>query len=165
MRTAIGRASRSFVLLLLSLGFSAGAWPRPLQEVLNQGNLRIGIALATPWTIRAGDGELLGFEIDVAENLAEVMGVEPIFLVYDWDKIILALESGEVDIVAGLAITPERALHVNFSQPYAVGGDFSRADVQILEPLHARGCGIDGFDANGVAFAEVGQGHRRVQRG
>jgi polar amino acid transport system substrate-binding protein len=37
--------------------------------------------------------------------------------------LIRALESGEIDLVAaGLAITPERALHVNFSRPYAIGG-------------------------------------------
>src|SRR5690606_2352525 len=33
------------------------------------------------------------------------------------------LEAGEIDVIAaGLTVTPDRALHVNFSQPYAVGG-------------------------------------------
>jgi polar amino acid transport system substrate-binding protein len=42
---------------------------------------------------------------------------------YDVERLIPALESGEIDLIAaGLAITPARALHVNFSQPYAESG-------------------------------------------
>jgi polar amino acid transport system substrate-binding protein len=51
------------------------------------------------------------------------MDVQAQFLTYDVDRLIPALESGEIDIIAaGLTITPERALHVNFSEPYAESG-------------------------------------------
>ena len=96
---------------------------RPLQEVLNDGTLRVGVALYTPWAMRSPSGELTGFEIDVARKLAEDMRVEVEFSVYPWERIILGLEAGEIDIIAaGLSISPERALHVNFSQPYATSG-------------------------------------------
>ena len=96
---------------------------RPLQQVLNEGTLRIGVVLFAPWATRSADGELIGFEIDVANRLAEDMGVEPNILIYDFDRLIPALEAGEIDIIAaGLSITPERALHINFSQPYATSG-------------------------------------------
>ncbi|WP_428101459.1 transporter substrate-binding domain-containing protein [Candidatus Rariloculus sp.] len=109
--------------LLLALAVSGAAEARPLQQVLNEGTLRVGVALSTPWALRGPDGELTGFEIDVAHKLAEDMEVEADIRVYEWDRLILALEAGEVDVVAsGLAITPERALHVNFSEPYAIGG-------------------------------------------
>ena len=108
--------------ILLAL-FCASSHARTLQEVLNSGTLRVGVALYTPWTMRDPSGELIGFEIDVATKLAEDMGVAPEITVYAWERIILALESGEIDLIAaGLSVTPERALHVNFSQPYAVGG-------------------------------------------
>jgi polar amino acid transport system substrate-binding protein len=73
--------------------------------------------------MRNSYGELIGFEIDVAKKLAEDMEVEVEFSIYPWEQIILRLESGEIDVIAaGLSITPERALHVNFSQPYARSG-------------------------------------------
>ena len=114
------------MLTVLSLAtglFGSLAAGRPLQDILNYGTLRVGVALFTPWAMRDSSGELIGFEIDVARKLAEDMQVQVEFSVYPWDRIIRGLEAGEVDIIAaGLSITPERALHVNFSQPYATSG-------------------------------------------
>jgi polar amino acid transport system substrate-binding protein len=79
--------------------------------------------LFAPWAARAAGGELVGFEVDVARQLAADMGVEAQLFPYDVDRLIPALESGEIDLIAaGLTITPERALHVNFSAPYAESG-------------------------------------------
>jgi polar amino acid transport system substrate-binding protein len=95
----------------------------PLRQVLTSGKLRVGIVLAAPWAFRAESGVLEGFEIDVATRLAADLDVTPEFVVYDYGELIPAIEAGEIDIVAaGLSITPERALHVNFSRPYATGG-------------------------------------------
>jgi polar amino acid transport system substrate-binding protein len=104
-----------------ALGGNAAA--RDLQDVLNAGTLRVGVTLFAPWAARATDGELIGFEVDVARQLAVDMDVQAQFLTYDVDRLIPALESGEIDIIAaGMTITPERALHVNFSEPYAESG-------------------------------------------
>lgn len=105
---------------LLVAGFAeAGS----LQQVLSRGELRVGITLAAPWAMREDDGELRGFEIEVARKLAADMDVEPVFLRYEHNALIRAIESGEIDLIAaGLSVTPDRALHVNFSQPYATGG-------------------------------------------
>jgi polar amino acid transport system substrate-binding protein len=118
-------ANRLPALIVASLGLlgSAAAGAGTLQQVLSRGELRVGVTLAAPWAIRDDDGELEGFEIDVARRLAADMEVEVRFLRYDYDALIRALEAGEVDLIAaGLTITPERALHVNFSRPYATGG-------------------------------------------
>ena len=102
-------------------GSNAGA--RGLQEVLNTGTLRVGVTLFAPWAARAADGQLVGFEVDVARQLAADMGVKDQIFAYDVDRLIPALESGEIDLIAaGLTITPERALHVNFSNSYAESG-------------------------------------------
>ena len=85
-----------FSALLLSLLCSPGS-ARTLQQVLNDGTLRVGVAIYTPWAMRDASGELSGFEIDVATKLAEDMQVEVEFTVYSWERIILALESGEID--------------------------------------------------------------------
>jgi len=115
----------AFLILLIALGLAppSAAWSRSLQEVLNTGTLRVGVALFTPWAARADSGELVGFEVDVAKQLAADMGLKVDLFVYDFDRLIPALESGEIDLIAaGLTITPARALHVNFSQPYAQSG-------------------------------------------
>jgi polar amino acid transport system substrate-binding protein len=106
---------------LVLLAAPAGA--RSFQEVRNHGTLRVGVALAAPWAMRAPDGTLTGFEIDVANKLAADMRVRAQIVVYEFEALIPALEAGEIDIVAaGLAIKSERALHVNFSHPYAASG-------------------------------------------
>ncbi len=94
-----------------------------LDTVLEQGTLRVGVSLFTPWTMKTPDGRLVGFEIDVAKQLAKDLGVKPDFQVLDWENIIPALLNRDIDIIiAGIVITPQRALKVNFSQPYDSSG-------------------------------------------
>lgn len=91
--------------------------------VRERGTLRVGVSLFTPWAMRDKAGELVGFEIDVARRLAAEMGVVPAFKVYVWEDIIKALNASEIDvIVSGMAITPARALQLEFSRPYAESG-------------------------------------------
>jgi polar amino acid transport system substrate-binding protein len=93
------------------------------EEILKRGTLRVGVSLFTPWTMQDGAGKLSGFEIDVANKLATDMGVKPEYKVYVWEEIIPAVMKGDIDVIAGgLAITPKRALKINFSQPYADSG-------------------------------------------
>jgi polar amino acid transport system substrate-binding protein len=94
-----------------------------LADILKRGTVRVGVSLFVPWTIQDETGELSGFEIDVANKLAEDMGVKPEYKIYVWEDIIPAVMKGEIDIIAGgMAITPERALKIDFSRPYADSG-------------------------------------------
>ena len=132
----------SIVCGIFCLASGAG-FAGTLQQVLSRGELRVGVALAAPWALRDDAGEYRGFEIDVARKLAADMDVEVTFRRYDYARLILALESGEIDLIAsGLTISPDRALHVNFSRPYATNGigiatnSASTADVARLEELN-----------------------------
>jgi polar amino acid transport system substrate-binding protein len=92
-------------------------------KIRESGILRIGVSPFTPWVFKGKSGKLVGFEIDVAKKLAKDMGVTPKFISYDWEKLIPSLNEGKIDvIIAGMAITPQRALKVNFSLPYATSG-------------------------------------------
>lgn len=94
-----------------------------LDDILERGTLRVGVAEFVPWTMRSRSGELIGYEIDVAGKIARDMGVKTDFRVYDWDDMIPALERGDIDLIAGgMAITPARALRVNFTRPLADAG-------------------------------------------
>ena len=118
-----------FLILFFIPGSAPSAWANEttpsskFDKILKDGVLRVGVSLFTPWVMKNKKGELAGFEIDVANKLSKDMGVTPKFVSYDWEKLIPALNDGRIDIIiAGMAITPERALKVNFSLPYATSG-------------------------------------------
>lgn len=113
--------SRLLPLLLISIPGFAGA--DVLDEILERGTVRFGVAEFVPWTMKSDAGDLIGFEIDVANKIAKDMGVKAEFTLYPWEEVIPALQSGEIDILTGgMSITPARALQVNFSRPLAKSG-------------------------------------------
>lgn len=91
-----------------------------IETIKRRGLLKVGMATFVPWAMRDKNGDLIGFEIDVAKKLAEDMGVDIEFVPTAWDGIIPALISGKFDvIIGGMSITPQRNLTVNFTDPYA----------------------------------------------
>jgi polar amino acid transport system substrate-binding protein len=110
-------------LIFFVMIFAQQVYADVLDDVLDRGTLRIGVSEFVPWTMKSKSGELIGFEIEVARKIASDMGVTPEFTVYQWEDIIPALQKGEIDVIAGgMAITPARALKVNFSRPLAESG-------------------------------------------
>jgi len=94
-----------------------------LEKVLQRGVLRVGMSTFVPWAMKDKNGELIGFEIDVASRLAEDMGVKAEFVPTKWSGIIPALLTGKFDvIIGGMGIRPDRNLKVNFTIPYDYSG-------------------------------------------
>ena len=94
-----------------------------LEIIKKRGAIRVGMSTFVPWAMRDKNGELIGYEIDVAKQLAEDIKVKAEFVPTAWDGIIPALLAGKFDVViGGMTITPERNLTVNFTQPYANSG-------------------------------------------
>ena len=94
-----------------------------LEVIKKRGAVKIGMSTFIPWAMRDKNGQLIGYEIDVATRLAEDMGVKAEFIPTAWDGIIPALLTGKFDIIiGGMSITPERNLTVNFTAPYANSG-------------------------------------------
>ncbi|MDR1915876.1 MAG: ABC transporter substrate-binding protein/permease [Synergistaceae bacterium] len=63
--------------------------------------------------------ELIGFEVDIVNELADYMGRKPEYVNNAWDNLIPGLERGLYDIaINGLEVTPEHEEAVNFSIPY-----------------------------------------------
>ena len=109
-----------FVVLLVS---ASGVNANQFETILKSGVIRVGVSLFEPWAIQKKDGSLYGHEIQISKHLARDMGVKPEFKVVDWENIISALEDKEFDIIiSGMAITPSRALRVNFSNAYGGSG-------------------------------------------
>ncbi len=94
-----------------------------LEQVISKNKLRIGFSTFVPWAMKDKKGDYTGFEIEVARQLAEDMGVEAVFIPTKWSGIIPALLTGKYDIIiGGMGITPGRNLKVNFSDAYEFSG-------------------------------------------
>ena len=75
--------------------------------------------------------ELYGYEVQVAEQLANDLGVKAEFRILEWEDLIDNLEKNEIDIIiSGMAITPGRALRVNFTDPYGHSGVSLAANIE-----------------------------------
>lgn len=111
------------VLFMSQLLNAAPAKNDIFDEIQKKGEIIVGISILPPWIMKNKDGKYIGFEIDIANQLAKDMGVKLKFKEYQWDDMIPALKKGEVDIIAsGLSITPKRSLEINFSNPYSSSG-------------------------------------------
>jgi len=94
-----------------------------IEKILRSGKLRVGMSTFIPWAMQSKTGEWVGFEIDVARRLAKDMGVEIEFIPTKWEGLIPSLLTGKFDLViAGMTGTPQRALKINFTQPYDFTG-------------------------------------------
>ena len=82
--------------------------------------IRIGVEGAyPPFSSTTADGELVGFDIDIAKALVKAMGAEIKLVPQDWDGIIPALLARKYDaIIASMSITEERKKKVAFTNKY-----------------------------------------------
>ncbi len=72
-----------------------------------------------PFGFRDKNGELIGFDIDLAKEAAKRMGVKFEFKPIGWNNKENELASGNVDIIwNGMDITPERQARILYSKPY-----------------------------------------------
>jgi len=65
--------------------------------------------------------QLIGFECDLADAIAEKLGVKAQMIQNQWDQLIPALDRGNFDVILnGLEITSENQRHIAMTQPYYV---------------------------------------------
>jgi len=110
------RAFLEGVLAAAQLAMVAGA----AQAQGHKPVLRIGVEGAYPPFSQVGaDGQLRGFDIDIARGLCKEMDVECVLVQQEFDGMIPALKARKFDaIVASMSITPERLKAVAFSDKY-----------------------------------------------
>ncbi len=128
------------------------AFDSVIEEVQDRGTLRVGLGLFEPWSACNADGDLIGFEIEVATKVAADMGVAVEFARTNWNYIISALIAEEFDvIISGMAILPDRNLRVNFTAPYSSGGVYLVAHTANTADLETR----DDFNQPSVTIAAL----------
>ena len=130
-RTLLGLAAASAAVIALAAcssgdsGSDSGAASDAGDEY---GLVQAGtLTVATEGTYRPfsfhedGSGDLVGYDVEVAEAVAEKLDLEIAFQETQWDAIFAGLDAGRFDVIANqVSITPEREEQYLFSEPYTV---------------------------------------------
>ncbi|KLI20122.1 amino acid ABC transporter substrate-binding protein [Brachyspira hyodysenteriae] len=103
-----------------SAGNAAAAEDNSLQKVKDAGKLVLGLDdTFAPMGFRDENGEVVGFDIDLAKEVANRLGVTLEIKPIEWSSSILSLNKGDVDVLwNGVTINEARKQQINFSKPY-----------------------------------------------
>lgn len=116
-----------------------------LSQILAKGEMTIACeGTYKPWNYEDENGELMGYDVEVARAICDILGVKANILPCQWDGIFAGLETGNFDVaISDVTVTEERAEKYDFSTPYA----FSRVslivrsdneDIKSFEDLKGR---------------------------
>lgn len=91
-----------------------------LQDILDKGVFVVGLDDSfPPMGYRDEEGNLTGFDVELAQAVAEQMGLTADLQAIDWKAKELELDGGNIDVIwNGYTITPERLEAVLMSEPY-----------------------------------------------
>jgi polar amino acid transport system substrate-binding protein len=166
--------SRAAVVLLFALAGLAATPPvaRGEGEGAQGGLARVRAAGELRWgaDLQGGEpyvfedpktpGRLVGFEVEIADELARALGVKAVFVQNDWSTLVPSLERGSFDVILnGLEITPARARRLRFTRPYFAFGERLVArlgDERIRDLASVRGLRV-GALANSLAWDLLGE--------
>ena len=133
-----------------------------LAQIQERGEIVIAMeGTWAPWTYHDESGTLVGFDVEVGQQIAQALGVEATFVEGEWDGLLAGLDAGRYDImINGVDITEERSDAYDFSEPYAynrtaviVSAD--NTDITSMEDLAGK------HTANTISstYAEVAEGY------
>lgn len=113
-----------FITLLVILTFGCKKSQNKndlLSQIKERGTIIVAMeGTWAPWTFHNEKNELVGYDVEVATEIAKKLGVIPQFVEGEWDGLLSGLSAGRYDImVNGVDITEERQKAYDFSVPYA----------------------------------------------
>ena len=122
---------------------------KSLEEIKAKGFFIVGLDdQFPPMGFRGQDNkEIVGFDIDLAKEVAKKLGVKVEFKPVAWAGIISSLNKGDVDVVwNGMTITDERKKSIDFSKPYLNNRQvvmvLADSDITTLEMLKGKRIGL-----------------------
>ena len=92
-------------------------------KIIQKGELVVGLSADyAPYEFHAkvdGEDKIVGFDISIAQKIADDLGVKLKIEELGFDALLGALKTGKIDmVISGMSPTPERLKEVAFSQPY-----------------------------------------------
>lgn len=88
-------------------------------DIKNKGEFVLGCDSGFPPMGYEEDGELKGFDIDLAKAVAEKLGVKLVTKAINWETKEMELESRKIDVIwNGYTINAERNKKVEYTKPY-----------------------------------------------
>lgn len=118
----------TFVLLAFILAnslFATGTKETQSGDLLERIKAKGEITIAmegtwAPWTYHDSNDNLVGYDVEIGQAIAEKLGVKANFIEGEWYGLLAGLEAGRYDLmINGVDITPERQQKYDFSVPYA----------------------------------------------
>jgi polar amino acid transport system substrate-binding protein len=125
MKKTLATVALTVALGILASCASMAGSPAPVIDRIQQmGEIVVGTAgTMPPLNMTTKEGEIIGFDADLAQNIASGMGVSLKLEAMPFSELLPALEAGSIDmIISGMTITPGRNLKVAFVGPYYVSG-------------------------------------------
>lgn len=106
---------------LTALALAAGLSAQAAVPTLTPGVLKIAMeGTYPPFTYKDEQGQLTGFDVDIAKAVAAKLGLRPEFVLTEWSGILGGLQANKYDVIVNqVGITPERQKTIGFSRPYA----------------------------------------------
>ena len=129
------KKTKIIIMLIMALALVSGCVHTPqgagtekavsvLDSISQKGVLVVGTAGSMPpFNMTTREGDVIGFEPDMAKLMAEEMGVKLRFEVMPFSELLPALEAGKVDLILSqMTITGKRNMKVAFVGPYFISG-------------------------------------------
>jgi cyclohexadienyl dehydratase len=122
-------------LALASIACSSLA--RDMQTIQHSGELKVGVpGDYAPLAFHNGVGELLGYDVDMAKDLGEKLGLKVTFVQTSWPTLSGDLQADKIDIaMGGVTETPERAKDFALSHPVVANGKIALASCMAAPAL------------------------------
>lgn len=109
-----------FIISLTFISCNKRESVNTLEKIQKEGKFIVGLDDSfPPMGFRNDKEEIVGFDIDMAREIAKRMKLNVEFKAVEWDGVIGALNNGDIDLIwNGLTITEERKNQIEFSNPY-----------------------------------------------
>lgn len=94
-----------------------------------------------PYEFLDDDGEPAGYNVELTQAIAEVMGIEVRIELKPWSEVRRGLEQGEIDILQGMSFSEARTEQFDFAPPHAIVHQsiFARRGDPVVEVEELRG--------------------------
>ncbi len=169
MKTKIqGALVFSIAALFLAFLLVAGGCGGEKGLTIKSGVLMMGSDTTYPPFENMEGGKAVGFDVDLATEIAKRMGLKLEVVPTAWDGIIPGLKTGKFDILmSAMTITPERAKEINFSDPY-IDSDQSicvkkGSPIKDEDDLKGKVVGVQ-IDTTGQFTAEKMEGLKEISK-